>query len=308
MDSGMPEMGRFQYRLATALVSAIYGGYALSRLGLDPGSMKTDVKTLECSFSPEVALCICSQLGVPYEWLDSVSDTPTWDAFREFEESVELEEDFRQCMALRDMYDSEVRWGLLKYFFMNGVKDERSILTQNYPARDIGLSTPHMARLAQESGVGERRLYAGLVAVWDTGRGSMDVCENGSYFATFNCAGERSYRTINEYLGQHIRNLRRLEDILLCRDIQAGRDMASQEQFASCLRRVMTEYCTSACERFGWSGQVLTLALHFIDFVIESKVSIGDYDIDPRAGKGNPEVAAFGKQFIKEKLNLLTAV
>lgn len=308
MDSGLPELGRFQYRLATTLVSAVYGSYALSRLGLDPGGLAADLQTLECSFSPRIARCIGRQLRAPAGWLDSVPAAPEWDGFREFAESGELEEDFCQCMAPGDMYEPDVRRGLLKYFFLNGVKDERSILTQSSTARDIGLSTPHIAQLARESGIGEKRLYAGLVAVWDTGRGSMDVCENGSYFAAFNCAGERSYRTVNEYLGQHIRNLRRLEDLLLCGDIQAGGEMASQERFDSRLREVMREYCACAGERFGWSSQVLALALCFIDFVIESRVSVGDYDLDPRTGKGDPEIADFGKQFIKEKRSLLTAV
>ena len=55
-------------------------------------------------------------------------------------------------------------------------------------------------------------------------------------------------------------------------------------------------------------GQVLALARYFIDFLADSRVSIGDYDLDPRTGKGDPEVTAFWKQFVKEKRSLLTAV
>lgn len=307
MDSSRTEMGRFQYRLATALISVVYGSYALSRLGLDVRALDTDIQTLSCSFSPEIAACIQRQLGSSTGWMEQPSAASEAWTFQEFRESAELESDFCQCMEL-DMQDVHTR--LLKYFFMNGIKDEKTVISQTSIARDIGLSTPNMVQLASERGVGEQQMYAGLVAVWDTGRGSMDISENGSYFATFNCAGERSYRSINECLGQHISNLRYLEDVLLCDDIQPGREMRSKVEFSNCLRKVFTKYCDCAGERFGWSTQTMELVKHFINFVVEHQVSIGDYELESQDGEGNKdsEIADFGRQFVKNKLGMLAAV
>lgn len=287
-----------RYRLAAAVLSALYGVYAvrsLRRAGLDIPELDPDLAPLEYSFSPELAECVRAQLGRDNSWLNApTSEFLELSVPASFPETQELVESLRGCLkartygAKKGALHKAVWDGFLEYFFLNGIRDERAVLhpigNRQDICRDIGLSTPNMMDIAQGMGLSKNSVCANLIAAWDTGRASMDALmyrtgDGQKYYSTFSSAGERSYRTVNEYLGYHVVNMQRIEDLLLCWYGMQGPSCA-QACYSSSLERALKEYCKRAKERFGWTEAVCEAIEQFIEFLISEKVPVSDYVVD----------------------------
>lgn len=322
-----------RYRLAAAVFSALYGAYALRslrRAGLDIPELDPDLTPLEYSFSPELAECVRAQLGRDNSWFSapasdfsellgpiSFHETP------ELRETQELMESLHGCLKTRTYGAKEgalhkAIWdGFLEYFFLNGIRDEYAVLhpTGNRQdiCRDIGLSTPNMMGIAQGMGLSKNSACANLIAAWDTGRASMDALmyrtgDGQGYYSTFSSAGERSYRTVNEYLGYHVVNMQRIEDLLLCWYGVQGPSFA-QTCYGSALERALKEYCKQAGECFGWTEAVCEAVDQFIEFLVSEEVPVSDYVVDfqddmdedtRKIIRDDGVIAEFGESFLEQ--------
>lgn len=303
-----------RYRLAAAVLSALYGACALPslcRAGLDIPELEADLAPLEYSFSPEVAECVQVQLNKDNRWtyaqagafaepLDAVS----------YQETPELVGGLQSCLKARHGGGQETWKSFLEYFFLNGIKDERAVRRPSHNCRDvqrdIGLSTPNMMTIAQNMGLSKNAACANLISAWDTGRASMDALmyrtkDGQGYYSTFNCAGERSYRTVNEYLGYHIANMQRIEDVLLFWYAMQKPSCGCSRTYRSSLGQALKDYCEQAQSQFSWTAAVQEAVWQFINFLISEKVSVSDYALDSRDDTGShQEIAEFGAQFIEQ--------